>query len=89
VQVVPLFIASNVTVPVWTVCVENANLNSVIPTVTVEAGAGALVFVDFFSPACFTLPPSVPAFAGPSLPSSPKSQRSSPCALPARALPAA
>jgi hypothetical protein len=60
----PLFMASNVTVPVWTVWVKNLDLNSVAPTFTVDSFAGAFVFADFFLPACVTPPPSDPAFAG-------------------------
>jgi hypothetical protein len=48
----PLFMTSNVTVPVFTVCEEKVNLNSVAPTSTVDDFAGAFVFGDFFSPAC-------------------------------------
>ena len=85
----PLFLTLNVIVPVCTVWVENANLNSVMPTFTVEAPAGALAFDGFFSPACSSAAPDEPDLTGPSLPSSPNSQRSSPCALPPSALPAA
>jgi hypothetical protein len=83
----------NATVPVCTVCADNVKRNSVAPTFTVELAAGFVLagffFGAFFSPVCCTPPVRDPGRAGPSLPSSPNSQRSSPWALPARALPAA